>query len=70
MEECFQDIGNLHFFFDRQLEAAMNYHCSLMIAQEIGLKDSEIAWRQIKTATAMLKAKTRVEKGKNFFTRP
>jgi tetratricopeptide (TPR) repeat protein len=67
MEKCFQEIGNLHVFFDRQLEAAMNYHCSLMIAQEIGLEDSEIACRQIKTATAMLKAKTRVEKGKNLF---
>lgn len=67
MEKCFQEIGNIHMGFNRYVEAAMNYHCSLLISQELLLDDHEIASRQVKTAIAMLKAKTKPERAKNLF---
>lgn len=67
MEKCFQEIGNIHMSEHRYLEAAMNFHCSLLISQEIQLDDTEIAIKQINTATAMLKARAKPQRAKLLF---
>lgn len=67
MEICYEEIGHIHMNAQRYLEAAINYHSSYSLAEELVLNASKIAVKKVNTAKALMAAKTKLAKAKELF---
>ena len=60
MEICFQEIAHIHMNYERFMEAAINYHFSYQLAEELKLSESEMA-------EAMIRANVKIQRAKEMF---
>ena len=67
MEICYEEIGHIHMKYGRFMEAAINYHSSYSLAEELDLNPVKIAEKKVNTAKALMAAKVKTQKAKELF---